>query len=144
MLKKITKTTINNSVVAEQTDQGVRLTPSFWYVKYRDSVIKLSHLKGDTEVGMIRGGLSMTDKHTALVETINISPDQQGKGLGKLLVAAFLAYWNSRGVSKIQLGTTDTSGGFWSKLGVSQSNRVMINDVLNKVYKEDSIFVEHQ
>ncbi len=125
-MPNITQLTIANSVGAPATEIGVRLLPTFWYVKYGGAAIKLSHLRGNTEVGSVRGGLGGAGGVVAMVETINVSADRQRRGLGRLLAAVFCAHWAANGATHVQLGTNDTSGGFWASLGVSQANAITI------------------
>ena len=133
-MPNITQLTITNSVGAAGTEIGVKLAPTFWYVRYGGAAIKLSHLKGNAEVGSIRGGLGGAGGVVAMVETINVSADRQRRGLGRLLAAAFCAHWAANGATQIQLGTNDTSGGFWASLGVSQTNAITIAAAETAIY----------
>ena len=121
-MPNIIQITITNSVAAHASELGVRLDPTFWYVKYGGAAIKLSHLKGNVEVGSIRGGLGGAGGAVAMVETVNVSADKQRRGLGRLLAAAFCAHWASNGATHIRLGTNDTSKGFcdWIQGGYAQ------------------------
>jgi len=45
----------------------------------------------------------------------------QRQGMGKLLAACLFGFCEARGATTVGLGTQDTSGGFWSRFGLSQS-----------------------
>jgi hypothetical protein len=130
-MPNITQAQIANTVNGQASEIGVKAGNTFWYIKYGGAIIKVTHLRGQQECGSIRGGLSGA---TAKIETINVNHDKQRKGLGKLLAAAFYGYWSVNGATHVQLGTTDTSNGFWPHLGVSQANAVLIATAIVTVY----------
>jgi hypothetical protein len=81
------------------------------------TTITLSYT-GLGEVGHITGGMN---DQIASVTNVKVGSEFQKQGLGKLLAAAFYAYWEGKGATKFNLGTVDSSGGFWGHLGMSSS-----------------------
>jgi ribosomal protein S18 acetylase RimI-like enzyme len=71
------------------------------------------------EVGYITGGMQ---NNVASVTNVKVGAEFQKQGLGKLLAAAFYAYWENQGAVSFSLGTQDTSGGFWGHLGMSSAS----------------------
>ncbi|HKO49296.1 MAG TPA: hypothetical protein VJV79_16295 [Polyangiaceae bacterium] len=76
--------------------------------------LKLKYL--DTDAGHIKG---VGVNGVVRVETIKSYYEECG--LAKLLAAAFYLYWQHEGMTKVGLGTNDTSRGFWGHLGVGGS-----------------------
>jgi hypothetical protein len=58
----------------------------------------------------------------AKVQEINTRAQYQRQGYGKLMAACFFGYCQAKGILSVRLGTTDTSGGFWSKFELSTAN----------------------
>jgi hypothetical protein len=106
--------TINN----QSKHFGAKITGTYYSAKCGANKIVISHPKGG-ELGHIQGAM---EDGVAKVETVNVDGHYRSNGLGKLLAALFYAYWEKQGATAVRLGTQDTSKGFWSYLGLSQSN----------------------
>ena len=92
----------------------------------------------ETQVGSIKGavGPKVVDGKSVLtgeVDEINVQAGYQGRGLGYVLGIAFLARSEQGGATYMQLGTEDTSEGFWTSLNVAQNRLIKIAIVKDKV-----------
>jgi ribosomal protein S18 acetylase RimI-like enzyme len=70
-----------------------------------------------TQIGFLRYTLDGT---TGRVQQITVNDDCQGQRLGKLLAVAFYEEMANQGATHVELGTNDTSGGFWAVQGLAE------------------------
>lgn len=115
-----------NLIVANGRGQ---LPGTAYMMRVQDGRITLEY--GEIEVGKVR---FTTGGGRVNVETINVSGTRQGRGLGKLLVAALCAYAQANAIANMGLGTEDTSGGFWAKYGVGQGGNTSVALIVAQLY----------
>jgi hypothetical protein len=74
-------------------------------------------------VGHMRGGVK---DGVGLVYTVNTVKEYEGQGIGKLMAGTFYLWIQKKGATHVQLGTLDTSKGFWAYLQVYQAQATPI------------------
>jgi hypothetical protein len=93
----------------------------------------------DLAVGSVKGAVGTRrvpgDQQAKVgeVDEINVTAGYQGRGLGYVLAIAFLVGSEAEEATYIQLGTEDTSEGFWTSLNVGQNRLITIEEVKSKV-----------
>jgi len=79
-----------------------------------DAVVFLVAEISSTVVGCIR---AIYDGSRAMIHLLSVLPGYQGLGIGTGLFEAVVDILSARGASTISVTVTDSSEGFWSKLG---------------------------
>lgn len=126
-----------NEISAAMGGNRSRVGFSTYYLEKGGISIKVTDGRGD-QVGSAR----FTDGNGRLnIETINVSHDRQGRGLGKLLVAALCDLATQMGLTRLGLATADTSGGFWRHYGVGMGGGTLITDISTQVWQTGTITV---
>jgi GNAT superfamily N-acetyltransferase len=124
-----------NDVSTAMGGNRSRVGFSAYYLEKGGISIKLTDGRGD-QVGSVR----FSEGHGRLnIETINVSHDRQGRGLGKLLVAALCDLATQMGLTRLGLATPDTSGGFWAHYGVGMGGGTLITNISALVWQTGSI-----
>jgi GNAT superfamily N-acetyltransferase len=126
-----------NEVNAAMGGSRSRVGTARYYLEKGGISIKLSDARGD-DAGSVR----FTEGNGRLnVETINVSHDRQGRGLGKLLVAALCDLATQMGLTRIGLATPDTSGGFWARYGVGMGGGTLVTSISALVWATGTITI---
>jgi ribosomal protein S18 acetylase RimI-like enzyme len=81
------------------------------------------HTLDGTQLGFLRYTLDGT---TGRVQQITVNEDCQGQRLGKLLAVAFYEEMANQGATHVELGTQDTSEGFWNAQGLAEHRLTLI------------------
>lgn len=134
--KNITRADLQNAINSPQasSERGAKIGNSMFFIRVTLGSVRIYDNKGE-EQGIIKGGVT---SKVGKVETINTKAYAQGMGIGKLMAAAFYEICLNQGATHVQLGTTDTSGGFWPYLGVAQAKKTAINDAVGKIFPTPS------
>ena len=122
-----------NQIIADRRGQ---LPGTAYMMRVYDARITVEY--GDFQVGQIR---FTTQGARVDVETINVNDNRQGRGLGKLLVAALCAYAQAHAIANMGLGTLDTSGGFWARYGVGQGGNTAIALITAQIFGPGHIVI---
>ena len=79
-----------------------------------DAAVFLVAESSSAVVGCIRTAF---DGSRAVIHLLSVLPEYQGRGMGTALVKSVMGTLSDRGAATISVTATDSSQGFWSKLG---------------------------
>jgi GNAT superfamily N-acetyltransferase len=78
---------------------------------------------GDAIVGVLRGG-RLVRPTRAVLQSLFVDRDHQGRGIGRLLVAEFEAWCRGRGIDEVKVASAVEAVEFYTRLGYRRTTGV--------------------